>query len=186
VLIVAVVLIAAAVWQVLRRVVISRHGGVIDCGLRTAPGTSWRYGLAVYERGELCWYRSPGLWLRPDARFGRAQLRIERSRQPTAGESAQLGPGLVIAECGTGGGREIGAPDLRSRVVPVAIARRARRARDGMAPGGAVHGNPHTADLALSELALTGLLAWLEAAPRQPSQRWLGRAGPPALGPAAG
>jgi Protein of unknown function (DUF2550) len=184
---VAVLLIAAAVWQGLRRTVISRRGGVIDCGLRAAAGTSWRYGVAVYERGELCWYRSPGLRLRPDARFGRAQFRIERSRQPSAGESAQLGPGLVIAECDTGAGAGLDTPNHRSRrVLPVVFARRPRPARVGRARPGAVNRHLQTADLALSEPALTGLLAWLEAAPQHPSELWLGREGGLGLSPAVG
>jgi Protein of unknown function (DUF2550) len=180
---VAVLLIAAAGWQVLRRLVISRRGGVIDCGLRATPGASWRYGVAVCERGELCWYRSPGLWLRPDARFGRAQLRVERGRQPSAGESAQLGPGLVIAACEARPGRSTDTAGPRSLISPGSFARRAHLARGRTAPAGAVKGHLKTADLALSDLALTGLLAWLEAAPRQPSERWLAR---PGLRPSAG
>ena len=115
-------------WQVPRGMVISRRGGAIPCGLQAGAAALWRHGVVAYEGDKLCWYASPGLRLRPDARFGRARLRILASRPPTHAEVAEFGgAGLVIAECTADG---------------------------------------QTAGLALSEPALTGLLAWLEAAPR--------------------
>lgn len=124
---------AGTAWQVPRRMVISRRGGVIECALRPGSDSTWRQGLACCERTRLSWYASPGLRLRPQTSFSRSHFRIVRGRPPTQAEVAELGPGLVIAECAATPG-------------------------DG--------GIAQPVNLALSRAALTGVLAWLEAAPR--------------------
>jgi Protein of unknown function (DUF2550) len=106
-----------AVGLVLRNAVISRRGGVVECALRPGPGLQWRHGLAEYQRGRLCWYRSRSLRPRADATFDRAELRIVASRPPTASEAPRLGPGVVIAECTVGGQ----AGGHRSRTIELAL-----------------------------------------------------------------
>jgi len=131
----AVLVLGAVAWLVLRFWTITRHGGVVECGLRQLPGAPWRQGLAEYQRGQLCWHRSVGIRLRPTACFPRAGLRIVRSRPPTGAEADRFGQEVVIAECET---------------------RPARSARPR---------DVHVIELAMSQAALTGLRSWLESSP---------------------
>jgi hypothetical protein len=128
-------------WLVLRRVIISRRGGVVECGLRHSADAPWRHGLAEYRRGQLYWHRSMSLRLRPHAVFDRSQLAVLKSRRAVPAEHLRLGPGLVVVRC-QGLVRHRGRPADRRKV-----------------------------ELALSEAALTGLLSWLEASPIYPIRR---------------
>jgi len=71
-------------------------------------------------------------------------------RPPTEAEAASLGPGMIVVECrlGEDSGQFAPAPGQASASGP----------GGAPGPGGSV-------ELALGEEALTGLLAWLEAAP---------------------
>lgn len=131
----AVLVLVAVAWLGLRSWIITRHRGVVECGLRQTSGTKWRQGVAEYQRGQLCWYQSLGLRLRPAACFPRAGLRIIRSRRPAGAEADRFGPGVVIAECETRPARPTRAHDVQ------------------------------LIELAMSEAALTGLLSWLESSP---------------------
>ncbi len=95
--VVLAIAVACATGIAVRRTLIDRGGGSVDCGLRA------RHALSVVSR-----------------------------RPADAVETTSLGPGAVVVECdtGNGAGRRI--------------------------------------ELALSEDALTGFLAWLEAAPPGP------------------
>ena len=116
----------------LRRVMLERGGGTVDCGLRRkAPDGSWlawRLGVARYQRDELRWHLVFGVLLRPDVVLARRGLVIITRRHPDAAEAVSLGGEAVIVECREG-----------PQAQPV--------------------------ELAMSEDALTGFLAWLEAAP---------------------
>jgi hypothetical protein len=126
---VLLLLVLAATGIALRRVLLERAGGTVDCGLRRpADGGSWRLGVASYQRDELRWYRVFGILLRPEEVFSRRGLNVVSRRAPDPAEVASLGPGLVVVEC---------------------------KARDG----------DDAIELAMGEEALTGFLAWLEAAP---------------------
>ena len=50
-----VVLVGAAIGLAIRRMLLDRHGGTVECGLRR-PGGTWRLGVAAYEEDELRWY----------------------------------------------------------------------------------------------------------------------------------
>lgn len=130
-------LAVAALAMIARQALISRRGGVVECALRRGLAASWHHGLAEYRRDQLNWHRSLSFRPRPDVVFDRAGLRIVRTRRPTVAEAPRLGPGVVIAECASQAGPSAGA------------------ARPG---GGPV-------ELAMTEAALTGLLAWLESSP---------------------
>jgi hypothetical protein len=130
-----IILLLAAVGIAARRYLLERGGGTVECGLRQ-PGGSWRLGVASYQREELCWYGVFRVSMRPEEVFPRRDLAVASRRMPTATEASILGPGMVVVECTLGEeGRT--APPGRARPV----------------------------ELAVSESALTGLLAWLEAAP---------------------
>jgi Protein of unknown function (DUF2550) len=121
-------LVAAASFIAVRRFLLERGGGTVECGLRRGGGSGpWRLGVASYQLDELRWYRAFGISQRPEETFGRRDLTVVSRRRPDTAEEAALGPGRIIVEC--------------------------RLADDGVV------------ELGLADSALTGLLAWLEAAP---------------------
>ena len=126
------IVVLAGTGIALRRVMLERGGGTVDCGLRRkAPDGSWlawRLGVARYQRDELRWHLVFGVLLRPDVVLARRGLVIVTRRHPDAAEAVSLGGEAVIIECREG-----------PQAQPV--------------------------ELAMSEDALTGFLAWLEAAP---------------------
>jgi hypothetical protein len=134
-----VLAVLAAVGIAARRFLLERGGGTVECGLRKGSGP-WRLGVASYQREELCWFGALGLTMRPDEVFPRRDLTVASRRLPTDAEAASLGPGMIVVECKLLG-------EDSGQLGPVA-------------PGPA-----GTVELALGEAALTGLLAWLEAAP---------------------
>ncbi len=144
-----VILILAAGAIAFRRFLLERGGGTVECGLRKGSG-SWRFGLASYQREELCWFGIFGLSMRPHEVFPRRDLTVVSRRLPTDAEAATLGPGMIVVECKLGeDSAQLGSP----------VAGGAPDAAAGAADQGG------TVELALGEAALTGLLAWLEAAP---------------------
>jgi len=130
----AVVLLVAVVFAVgiaVRRTLIERGGGTVECALRLAGDQRWRLGLAAYRPDELRWYPVFGFWPRPGEAFARHSLIVVSRRRPDPVEATSLGSGSVVVGCAIGqAGQRI--------------------------------------ELALSEGALTGFLAWLEAAPPGP------------------
>jgi len=136
-----IILVLAAVGIAARRFLLERGGGTVECGLRR-PNGSWRLGLASYQREELRWFGALGMSMRPDVVFPRRDLTVVARRLPTDAEAASLGPGMIVVEC--------------------------RLGEDSENLGPALAGTPaqtRTVELAMGESALTGLLAWLEAAP---------------------
>jgi Protein of unknown function (DUF2550) len=123
--------LACAAVIAVRRALIERGGGSVDCGLRRGQDRRWRLGLAAYRPEELRWYPVFGIRLRPRDIFARHRLSVVSRRPADPVEVTSLGPGTVVVECDTG------------------------------EPGGRI-------ELALGEGALTGFLAWLEAAPPGP------------------
>jgi hypothetical protein len=139
-LLVAVLLAAVlvAVGIAVRRILLERGGGNVECGLRRGADQRWRLGLAAYQVDELRWFSAFGVRLRPDAIFSRSSMSVVARRPATSREAVSLGWGAVVVECSVGslpGGN--GVPE---------------------AAGGPV-------ELAMGAGALTGFLAWLEAAP---------------------
>jgi hypothetical protein len=139
-----VLLVVTAAGIASRRFVLERRGATIECGLRR-PGGPWRLGLASYQLDEFCWYRIFGLSPRPEHTFPRHDLTVVSRRPPTQAEESALGPGRIVVECRIGA---YGEPDAAGARSAAGIAGRL--------------------ELALAESVLTGLLAWLEAAPRFP------------------
>ena len=151
-----IILILVAVGIAVRRFLLERGGGTVECGLRS-PNGSWRLGVASYQREELCWFGALGVSMRPDVVFPRRDLTVVSRRLPSDAEAASLGPGMIVVECRLGEDGESPGP---------------ARAGLGLAgpalagpPLGGTPGQSRTVELAMGEAALTGLLAWLEAAP---------------------
>jgi hypothetical protein len=111
-------LAALGVALVLRRVLISHRGGVVECALRLSPAGPWRHGMAEYRGAQLNWHRAMSLRLRPHAAFDRSQLAVLSSRKATP-EEVQLGPGTVVVECQAVVKHRGHAPDRR--VVELAM-----------------------------------------------------------------
>ena len=122
-----IIVVLAAVGLAMRRILLDRRGGTVECGLRRPAGT-WRLGVAAYEADELRWYDAVGVLLSPEEVLERRTLSVLARREAYPAETALLGPGKVVVTC-----------------------------RVGEAP--------ETVELAMGEAALTGFLAWLEAAP---------------------
>ncbi len=91
-----VVLLAAGL--TLRRYLLERGGGTVECGLRL-PGGSWRLGVAAYRPDALCWYQVFGLLLRPNQVFPRRTLSVLSRRAADSAEEASLGEGAVVVRC---------------------------------------------------------------------------------------
>src|SRR5262249_7151756 len=125
----------AAVGLAMRRILLDRRGGTVECGLRRPAGT-WRLGVAAYEADELRWYDAVGVLLSPEEVLERRTLSVEARRGGYPAATGPLGPGELVVPCRAGEVRE-------------------------------------TVELAMGEAALTGFLAWLEAAP--PGSYPLGR-----------
>ncbi|MQA05352.1 MAG: DUF2550 family protein [Streptosporangiales bacterium] len=113
----------------IRRRMLLRGAGTIDCSLRRRPGNlgrGWVLGVARYDGDELKWFRVFSFAARPSEVVSRRDLTVRRRRTPTGPEALAVNAGAVVVE--------------------VTVGRR-------------------SLELAMSESALTGFLAWLEAAP---------------------
>jgi len=121
----------AAVVITARRILIQRPGGAVECGLRRAADARWQPGIAAYRPGQLYWFHTIGIRLRPDAVFDRNALRLVGRQTAQSMAELGLGPATVVVQF-------------------------------------AICGEAEPLWLALDQDALTGLLAWLEAAPQHP------------------
>lgn len=114
---------------VVRRRLVSRHGGTFEFSLRVrthASGRGWVLGLGRYSGDALEWFRIFSVSPRPSRVLARADLTYDSRRDPVGAETYSLYSGHVIVTCST--------------------------------PDGPL-------EVAMSPEALTGFLAWLEAAP---------------------
>ncbi|MBO0827739.1 MAG: DUF2550 domain-containing protein [Streptosporangiales bacterium] len=124
----ALIVLAFVVLAVRRRVLL-RGNGTIDCSLRRAVGSTgrgWVLGVARYEGDVLKWYRVFSFSARPREVVSRRDLTVRQRRKPEGPEALAVSAGAVVVEIRAG-----------------------RRKME----------------LAMSEGALTGFLAWLESAP---------------------
>jgi hypothetical protein len=156
------ILVLLASGIAIRRFLLERGGGTVDCGYRRpAGGGNWRLGVASYQRDELHWYHMFGVLLRPEAVLQRRTLAVVGRRTPTPSEAASLGPGLIVVECRVGGAeRGEGAGQRAGHDAPGPGGKGGEGEGENGGEGGAGR-----VELAMSEAALTGFLAWLEAAP---------------------
>lgn len=134
---VLVLLVLAAVALASRRYLLERSGGTVECALRQPAGTgTWRLGVLSYRHDALHWYGALGILLRPEHVFHRRALTVVSRRPADPTETITLGGAPVVVEIS---------------VKPPADA--------SGSPSGA-----HV-ELAMTDQALTGFLAWLEASP---------------------
>ncbi|MFI6518595.1 DUF2550 domain-containing protein [Spirillospora sp. NPDC050679] len=98
VLLVAVLFVAMSV----RRRLLVRGGGAVECSLRVlpegaAPGP-WRLGIGRYKGDVLQWHRVFGFRGRPRQVIHRRGLVVSRRRDPDPGEADGLLPEVTIVE----------------------------------------------------------------------------------------
>lgn len=131
----AIILAAAAI--AFRRYLLERAGGTVDCGLRIPAGSgTWRLGVLSYAPDSLQWHGALGVLLRPEHEFHRRSLAVVSRRPAESSEAVTLGTDRFVVEVSVEQ-----HPD---------------------APGSP---SGEHAELAMTEQALTGFLAWLEASP---------------------
>lgn len=142
---VPVLLLALLALLVVRRRLLKRGVGTIECGLRVRtarPGRGWSLGVGRITAHDLQWFPVFSLWPRPRRRYGRRHLEVLRHRDPTPSEALVLPVGATVLVCATGRRGEAGEPD--------------------------------TVELGLPPDSLTALLAWMESSPpdwREPARR---------------
>ncbi|MCW2780527.1 MAG: hypothetical protein JWR35_976 [Marmoricola sp.] len=93
---------------VVRRRVLSRHGGTFELSVRLAArgkpaqaGRGWVLGLGRYDNSSLQWFRIFSPSARPKLRWTRVELHYISRRDPVDNESFALYDGHVIVECRT-------------------------------------------------------------------------------------
>ncbi len=101
----AALLIAIVCWGlalVVRRRVLTRHGGTFELSHRVRPsgeGRGWVLGLGRYSGERLEWFRVFSLSPRPKRVWPREALRYDRRRDPQGGERLSLYPDHVVIVC---------------------------------------------------------------------------------------
>lgn len=124
----------------IRRAVLTRGRGSFEMSYRLATrsqGRGWALGFGKYVGDDLQWFKVFGLGLRPRRVLARRELTVLDRRQPSGPELLALQSGMVVLRCAGG--------------------------RGGPASMGGSSGNGEV-EIAMSESALTGFLAWLESA----------------------
>jgi hypothetical protein len=148
-----VLIVAAAVALASRRYLLERTGGTVECALRRPSSVGhWRLGLLSYQRDDLYWYGALSVLPRPEQVFQRRALTVVSRRPAAAEESSEIGADRVVVEIAVKPPADASGPD----------------AAVGARPGAGVVAGAGAGDhleLAMSDSALTGFLAWLEASP---------------------
>jgi hypothetical protein len=96
-----VIIVLCAIGLAIRRMLLDRGGGTVECGLRR-PGGSWRLGVAAYGKDELRWYDAVGVLLTPEEVLARQTLSVASRREVTPAEAPLLGRGMVVVSCTAG------------------------------------------------------------------------------------
>jgi Protein of unknown function (DUF2550) len=137
-----VLLVLAAMALAFRRYLLERSGGTVECALRQPAGAGgWRLGVLAYQHDSLRWYGALGVLLRPEYIFHRRALSVVARRPADSAEAVVLGAERVVVEV------SVKPPaDHSTGLRPATLA------------------GEHV-ELAMTDQALTGFLAWLEAAP---------------------
>jgi hypothetical protein len=100
-----VVLYGAAL--IVRRRVLSRHGGTFELSHRVRtekPGRGWVLGLGRYTPTTLEWFRVFSLSPRPKHVWDRADMAYVDRREPSGVEQLSLYPDHVVIRCTTSAG----------------------------------------------------------------------------------
>ena len=97
-------LVVLGVALVVRRRLLSRHGGTFELSYRvrsTRAGRGWLLGLGRYSGESLEWFRYFSLWPRPKRVLDRSQLGYTGRREALGAEQMSLYPDHVVICCTT-------------------------------------------------------------------------------------
>jgi len=92
---------------IVRRRVLSRHGGTFELSYRVRPeraGRGWLLGLGRYSGETLEWFRIFSLSPRPKRSWPRSVLTYDGRREPQGVEQMSLYPDHVVICCSSPGG----------------------------------------------------------------------------------
>ena len=102
--VVLVMLLAYGLALVVRRRLLSRHGGTFELSYRARSekaGRGWLLGLGRYSGSDLQWFRIFSLSPTPKRSWSRASLTYAGRRQPHGAEQMSLYPDHVVVQCTT-------------------------------------------------------------------------------------
>ncbi len=89
---------------IIRRRLLSRHGGTFELSYRvrsSKAGRGWLLGLGRYSGESLEWFRYFSLWPRPKRVLQRSHLTFTARRDPEGPEQMSLYPDHVVIACRT-------------------------------------------------------------------------------------
>ena len=89
---------------IVRRRVLSRHGGTFELSYRARaehPGRGWLLGIGRYSGQSLEWFRIFSLSPRPKRSWQRSVLTYDGRRGPQGVEQMSLYPDHVVIQCST-------------------------------------------------------------------------------------
>lgn len=96
-----VLLLCYGLGLIVRRRVLSRHGGTFELSYRvgsTRTGRGWLLGLGRYSGETLEWFRIFSLSPRPKASWLRSELSFDKRRSPEGAEEFALYPDHLVIE----------------------------------------------------------------------------------------
>ena len=96
------VILGALLILFVRRVLVTRSGGIIRLSVRTSTmldGRGWSPGFGRFVGDELRWYRLFSFALRPKRLLSREDLAVERRRLPEGQERLSMPTAWVILRC---------------------------------------------------------------------------------------
>jgi hypothetical protein len=101
---VLVLLVAFGLGLVIRRRLISRHGGTFELAYRvrdSVPGRGWVLGIGRYSGEELEWFRIFSVSSKPRRVWHRKTMEYAGRREPAGIETMSLYPDHVVVSCVT-------------------------------------------------------------------------------------
>lgn len=104
---VLLIIVGYGVLLLVRRRVLSRHGGTFELSFRARSGRAgrgWVLGLGRYSDGTLEWFRIFSPLPGSSRHWRRIDLRYISQRQPEGAETISLYAGHVVVECATATG----------------------------------------------------------------------------------
>lgn len=91
--VIVLVILAYGVALVVRRRLLSRHGGTFELSYRARPakaGRGWVLGIGRYSGDDLEWFRIFTVWPRPRRTWSREELAYQGRREPVGAEQVSL------------------------------------------------------------------------------------------------
>lgn len=110
VLVLLALVVCYGVALIIRRRVLSRHGGTFELSYRVRPekvGRGWVLGVGRYSGDRLEWFRIFSLAPRSRSSWARKELVYVGQREPVGGERMSLYHDHVVVQCRTRSGEQV-------------------------------------------------------------------------------